>query len=195
MVRLLCPSEVLRCYIPCAYRYSYPHVEGGFLVADRLSPAAFKNGNIPGVLSNSRQLDSGPEGARGPRPPFLGGRPCAALGDSSSQSEWPRSCSADPGPSQGSLMISRVTSGSPSRTFTWVVSRKPDTRPPSLDPAVDRSMSKSRGGKSEISGPLTGTRCSRRAALQSPKCTCPSSLIAFRIWLPPRGTRTRPASA
>src|SRR5437870_7852963 len=133
MVRLLCPSEVLRCYIPCAHRYSYPHVEDGFWLRTVLSPTVFKNGNIPGVLSNSRQLDSGPEGARGPRPPFLGGRLCAALGDSSSQSEWPQSCSADPGPSRGSLMTSRVISGSPSRTFTSVVSRRPDTRTPSLD--------------------------------------------------------------
>src|SRR2546428_14135627 len=155
MVRLPFPTEVLRCYNPCAYRYSYPHVEGGFLVPDRLSPAAFKNGNIPGVLSNSRQLDSGPEGARGPRPPFLGGRLCAALGDSSSQSEWPQSCSADPGPSRGSLMTSRATSGSPSRTFTSVVSRRPDTRLRSLAPADDRSMSRSRVGRVRISRPRT----------------------------------------
>src|SRR2546428_3552596 len=123
-----------------------------------------------------------------------GGRACAALGDSSSQSGWPRCCSADPGPSRGWWMISRTTSGSHSRTFTSVVSRRPGTRPFSLDPAVDRSMSSSRGGKSEISGPRTGTRCSRRAALRSRKCTCPSSLTVFRTSFPPRGTRTRPAS-
>src|SRR3989442_7082928 len=35
-----CPFEVLRCYIPCAYRYSYPHVEAGILAADRLFSAA-----------------------------------------------------------------------------------------------------------------------------------------------------------
>src|SRR2546428_13198003 len=135
MVRFLCPSEVLRCYIPCAYRYSYPHVEGGFLVADRLSPAAFKNGNISGVLSNSRPLDSGPEGARGPRPPFLGGRRCAALGDSSSQSEWPQPCSSDPGPSRGSFVTSRAISGSRFRAFRSVGSRRAGTRTPSLVPA------------------------------------------------------------
>src|SRR3989454_4479505 len=158
MVRLLCPSEVLRCYIPCAHRYSYPHVEDGFWLRTVLSPTVSRTATFPGYfqIAGTRIPVRREHGGHGPC--TSGGRACAALGDSSSQSEWPRSCSADPGPSRGWWMISRAISGSHSRTFTSVVSRRPDTRPPSLDPAVDRSMSKSRGGKSEISGLRTGTR-------------------------------------
>src|SRR5712691_7993709 len=154
MVRLLCPSKYYGVIFLVHIDIPIHMSKGGVLwLQSSVFLPRLENGHILGVLSNSRHSDSGLEGARGPGPCTSGGRACAALGDSSSQSEWPRSCSADPGPSLGWLTISKGTSGSHSRTFTSVVSRKPGTRPRSLDPGVDRSMSRSRGGRFGISGP------------------------------------------
>src|SRR5207245_9647801 len=80
MVRLLCPSEVLRCYIPCAHRYSYSHVEDGFWLRTVLSPTVSRTATFPGYfqIAGTRIPVRREHGGHGPH--SLGGALPGSLG-------------------------------------------------------------------------------------------------------------------